>query len=109
MLEETINSSLCLSCDCYPYFNQNNIQIFSIFTSPGSILADMAATLLNHRDAESIFFARLNSLVLDSVFPEGAVLLERSGTTLKVSKTVDVLRIQKFHILSFDCRPLEAN
>ena len=64
-----------------------------MFTSPGSILADMAATLVNHPDAESIFFARLNSLVLNSVFPEGAVLLERSGThtILTVSETVHVL------------------
>ena len=79
-----------------------------MFTSPGSILADMEVTLVNHPDAESIFFACLNSLVLDSVFPEGAVLLERPGirTILKVSITAHV---QRLHILSVDCRPLETN
>ena len=33
----------------------------------------MAATLVNHPDAESVFFARLNNL-LDSLFPGGALL-----------------------------------
>ena len=38
----------------------------------------MAATLINHPDAESVFFARLDSL-LDSLFPGGAFLQGNPG------------------------------
>ena len=58
------------------------VPTISIFTSPGSILADMAVTLVNHPDAESVFFARLDSL-LDSLFPGGALLQGTPG----ISKT----------------------
>ena len=38
----------------------------------------MAATLVNHPEAESVFFARLDSL-LDTLFLGGALLQETPG------------------------------
>ncbi len=49
--------------------------MFSCCQRPGSIIANMAATLLNHPQAEPIFFGNLASLDLSRSFPEsGAVV-----------------------------------
>ena len=54
-------------------FNLKSL-VYKIFYRPGSIIADLEATLLNHPDAEPIFAAVLRNLDLSHLFADDPVL-----------------------------------
>ena len=52
---------------------------YFMFCRPGSIVAEISSTIMDHLFAETVFFARLNSLNLNNLFPGESVFGDIPG------------------------------